>query len=100
MTLPRAATVQEAALALQQVQQPGPHTRPAEEMGGPLPSGIAEVLRFLFSSVPQWIQIGGAVLGVIVAVWLAVFLWNRRLEIWEWIRTRRPWSRPAWGWWW
>ena len=87
----------DAALLLQHMQQQGPHTRPAEEMGAPLPGGIAEVLRFLFSGVPQWIQIGGAVVGLVVAVWLAVFLWNRRLEIWEWIRTRPATVQAAMG---
>lgn len=87
----------EGILMLQHMQQQTPHTRPAEEMGAPLPGGIAEVLRFLFSGVPQWIQIGGAILGFIVAVWLAVFLWNRRREIWEWIRTRPAMIQSAMG---
>ncbi|MFW6089668.1 MAG: hypothetical protein ACODAB_07940, partial [Gemmatimonadota bacterium] len=53
----------------------------------PLPGGVADVVRFFFS-VPQWIQIGGAILGAAVAVYLLVFLWRRRDRIFRWIRTR------------
>lgn len=56
----------------------------------PLPGGVATILRFFFQ-VPQWIQIGGAVVGLVVAVWLLAWLWRRRLAILTWIRTR---SRP------
>jgi len=53
----------------------------------PLPGGLAEIIRWFFN-VPQWIQIGGAVLGVVLAVFVAAQLWKRRREIREWIRTR------------
>jgi hypothetical protein len=53
----------------------------------PLPGGIATVVRFIFQ-VPQWIQIGGAFLAVIVTTLLAVLLWRRRREIIRWFRTR------------
>jgi nitrate/TMAO reductase-like tetraheme cytochrome c subunit len=60
----------------------------------PLPGGVAEVVRFLFS-VPQWIQVGGAILGVLVALLLLVWLWRRRRPIWQWIVTRPRSTRIA-----
>lgn len=67
----------------------GPHPGLQEiaESPEPLPGGVAELVRFLFH-VPQWIQIGGAVLGVVVAAAAATLLWRRRSAIVEWIRTR------------
>ncbi len=53
----------------------------------PLPGGIAAVVRFFFH-VPQWIQIGGVVVGVLVALGAAVYLWRRRAAIVHWILTR------------
>jgi hypothetical protein len=58
------------------------------KVASPLPGGIATVVRFLFS-VPQWIQIVGFILGLIVAGLVLVYLWRRRAGIWTWIVTRR-----------
>lgn len=52
-----------------------------------LPGGVAELVRFIFR-VPQPIQIGGAVVGGLVALWLAVLAWRNRLGILGWLRTR------------
>jgi nitrate/TMAO reductase-like tetraheme cytochrome c subunit len=54
----------------------------------PLPGGVAQVVRFFFN-VPQWIQIAGFVLGVLVAAWIVLVLWRRREAVWTWIVTRR-----------
>lgn len=54
----------------------------------PLPGGAARVFRFLFSGVPQWIQIGGVILGAIVAVVVLAILWRRHKEIYTWLVTR------------
>lgn len=54
----------------------------------PLPGGVANIFRFLFSGVPQWIQIGGVVVGAIVAVAVAVVAWKRRVEIAAWLGAR------------
>lgn len=54
----------------------------------PLPGGVAAVLRFFFN-LPQWFQIGGFFLGLVVAAWLIVYLWRRRLQVIGWIRTRQ-----------
>ena len=53
----------------------------------PLPGGIARVFRFFFT-VPQWIQISGAIVGSIVAVIVAVLIWKNRQGILTWLRTR------------
>ena len=84
----------------------GPHDSLAAAVGSvrdtlsqaPLPGGVATVLRFLFQ-VPQWIQIGGAVLALVVAAVLVVALWRRRLPIFTWIRTRSGRSRWVWSCW-
>lgn len=53
----------------------------------PLPGVAVEVLRFFFH-VPQWIQIGGAILAVVVGLVLLVYLWRRRRDIAGWIASR------------
>ena len=53
----------------------------------PLPGGAAAIARWLFQ-VPQWIQIGGAILAVIVGVALLVLIWKRRERIRAWLGTR------------
>jgi nitrate/TMAO reductase-like tetraheme cytochrome c subunit len=58
------------------------------KIASPLPGGIAAVVRFFFG-VPQWIQIAGFILGVIVAVLVVLYLWRRRSPIWLWVSTRR-----------
>ena len=63
----------------------------------PLPGGAANVFRFLFSGVPRWIQIGGVVVGAIVAVVLGVMLWKRRSAIATWLTTRSRGTKIALG---
>ncbi len=58
-----------------------------EDAEGPLPGGIATVVRF-FMHVPQWIQIGGIILGAVVAVVAVVFIWRSRQQIINWVTTR------------
>ena len=41
-----------------------------------------------FFHVPQWIQIGGAILGALVVAVLVWFLWKRRIALWTWLKTR------------
>src|SRR5262250_1651224 len=52
-----------------------------------LPGGVAAVFRFFFH-VPQWIQIGGLVGGVIGAIALVWYCWTRRAPIAAWVRSR------------
>jgi nitrate/TMAO reductase-like tetraheme cytochrome c subunit len=58
----------------------------------PLPGGVAQVVRFLLSAVPPWIQIGGVFLGVLVAAAVIWVIVKRRREIFGWLGTR---SRPV-----
>ncbi len=60
----------------------------------PLPGGVASVFRFLFSGVPQWVQIGGVVLGVIAGIVLAVLAWRHRRRS----RGGSPLARAATAW--
>jgi hypothetical protein len=57
-------------------------------VASPLPGGVAEVVRFLFN-LPQWIQITGFLLGIVVAGLVAVLLWRRRRAIVGWVKTRQ-----------
>lgn len=56
-------------------------------VASPLPGGAATIVRFLFH-VPQWIQIGGVILGVLAAAALLVLIWRRREAILVWLTTR------------
>ena len=44
--------------------------------------------RFLLSTVPQWVQLGGILVGVPVAAILAWQVWKRRAAIWAWWKSR------------
>ncbi|MEX1050489.1 MAG: hypothetical protein WEC54_02950, partial [Gemmatimonadales bacterium] len=56
-------------------------------MESPLPGGVAVIVRFFFH-VPQWIQIGGAIVGAAVALWVLRALWRRRLIFRDWVTSR------------
>ena len=53
----------------------------------PLPDPMVPIVQWLFQK-PGWVMAGGIVLGAIVAVVVAVFLWRRRQAIWTWLTTR------------
>jgi nitrate/TMAO reductase-like tetraheme cytochrome c subunit len=53
----------------------------------PLPGGVGVMVRYLFN-LPSWFQIGGAIVGVLVAAGVLWHLWKRRLDIWSWLTTR------------
>ncbi len=63
----------------------------------PLPGGVASVFRFLFSGVPQWVQIGGVVLGVLVGIAAVVLAWRHRHAIAAWLGARTRGYRLALG---
>ena len=54
----------------------------------PLPGGISEVVRFLLNTVPPWIQIGGVVVGALVAAFVLRLLFVRRGPIHAWLVSR------------
>jgi hypothetical protein len=61
----------------------------------PLPGGAAAVFRWLFNR-PQWLQIGGLVLGLVVGVVVLVLAWRHRRAITAWVRARpRGWKLGA-----
>lgn len=64
------------------MQEPRP-----TQVESPLPGGVSQVVRFFFN-VPQWIQIAGFFLGVLVALWVVVWLWRHREAVRTWIVTR------------
>lgn len=53
------------------------------------------LFRFLFSGVPQWIQIAGILIGVPVAIIVVWLVWKRRRRIWGWWLSRRAVARLA-----
>jgi hypothetical protein len=70
------------------LQQPHASAIDSVRVESPLPGGVADVVRFLLSSVPPWIQIGGVVLAVVFGV--AILWWriSRRRAIAGWLTTR------------
>jgi nitrate/TMAO reductase-like tetraheme cytochrome c subunit len=53
----------------------------------PLPGGVAAVFRWIFNR-PQWLQIGGIVVGVLVAAVVLVYAWRHRRRIVAWVVGR------------
>ena len=47
-----------------------------------------KLFRFLFTTVPQWVQIGGILIGGPIALVVAWQLWKHRRELWSWIVSR------------
>ena len=84
---------------LQTAALPQSHPAPTDSVvvESPLPGGVAEVVRFLLNTVPPWVQMGGVVLGVLVAILLLRFLFVRRRRILEWLRTRSRGAKIALG---
>lgn len=79
------AQVVDSAAAL---QQPHATTGDSVVVESPLPGGIAEIVRFLLNTVPPWVQIGGVVVGAIVAVIVLRLLIVRRGPIYGWFSSR------------
>ena len=80
-----AAGVQDPAAALPHAPFPGVDSVVVQS---PVPGPIGAMFRFLFSSVPQSVQIAGALLGMAVGLAVLVLLWRRRARILQWVRTR------------
>jgi hypothetical protein len=79
------ASVLRSAAALQLA-----HATPADSVvvQSPLPGGIARTVRFLLNTVPQWVQVGGVVVGVVVVAFVLRFLFLRRVAIRDWLASR------------
>lgn len=52
------------------------------------PEPAARLFRFLFSAVPQWIQLAGILIGVPIGMIVAWLAWKNRLALVTWFRTR------------
>ena len=50
----------------------------------PLPGGVSAVFRWMFN-LPQWVQIGGVVLAVVVAAVVLVLAWRHRRRLVAWV---------------
>ena len=76
-----AVRIAEPPPALQQT-----HASPVDSVvvESPLPGGVAAVVRYLLNAVPSWLQIGGVVVGGILAVLVIVLLVRRRRAIGGW----------------
>ena len=58
----------------------------------PLPGGVAAAFRWFFNR-PQWLQIGGLVVGLLVAAAVLALAWRHRVRILAWFRSRsRGWK--------
>jgi nitrate/TMAO reductase-like tetraheme cytochrome c subunit len=53
-----------------------------------LPTGVAQVVRFLLTTVPQWVQIAGAILAVIVGFAILWLIVRNRRRIAQWFVAR------------
>jgi hypothetical protein len=78
------ARAQDSVAALQSAHVPLDSIR----VQSPLPGGVAQVVRFLLTTVPPWIQIGGVVLAVVVGALILGLLITRRQIIRNWLATR------------
>ncbi|HEX6315805.1 MAG TPA: NapC/NirT family cytochrome c, partial [Gemmatimonadaceae bacterium] len=59
----------------------------------PLPSPALQVVRFLFNTVPQWVQIGGVFLAAAVALVLGFLAWRHRVALRTWFTGKsRAWK--------
>ncbi len=74
--------------AFQRVDVPGGQAVDSVVVESPLPGGVATVIRFLFQAVPQWFQVVGFLIGVLIALALLVYVLTKYREIGQWVRTR------------
>jgi hypothetical protein len=58
------------------------------QVTSPLPAGVAEVVRWLFNTVPAWVQIAGVVVGALVGLFVVYWLFKHRVALWNWYTSR------------
>jgi nitrate/TMAO reductase-like tetraheme cytochrome c subunit len=84
------------AVIQQATQRPDTLRVDSIAVDSPLPSPALSVVRFLFNTVPQWVQIGGVILAAVVAIVLAVLGWRNRVALRTWFSSRsRGWKAVA-----
>ena len=78
--------------ALAMLQQAHDPALDSVRVESPLPGGIADVVRFLLTTFPAWVQKLGVVIAFVVAVAVVWFLFKHRQAIFDWFFAR---SVPA-----
>lgn len=73
-----------SAAAFQQVHE----TLDSVSVKSPLPGGVRQVVRFLLTTVPPWVQIGGVLFGMIVGIAIIWLLIKYRRIIIDWLVSR------------
>jgi hypothetical protein len=58
-------------------------------------SAVESVVRWFFS-VPQWVQLGGAILAIVLALFALFVLWRFRRELWSKMRRRHEETPIGW----
>ncbi len=53
----------------------------------PLPDPVVNLVQWIFQR-PGWVMVSGIVIGAVVGVVAAWFLWKHRRDIWTWLATR------------
>ena len=87
-----AASAHGALAALQQAHDTALDSVRVES---PLPGGVADVVRFLLTTVPSWLQKLGIVIAFIVAAAIVWFLFKHRIAIVDWFFRRAVVARFA-----
>ena len=70
---------------------PGPAAGSAQDsirVDSPLPDPLIPIVQFIFQQ-PEWVMVGGLVLGAIVGLALLVLAWRRRAAILGWLGSSR-----------
>lgn len=70
------------------LQQAAPATADSIAAAAPAIEPTARMFRFLFSTVPQWVQIAGVLIGVPVAGLVAWKLWKNRARLIAWFKAQ------------
>ena len=81
-------TVASQLNALATLQQAHDPALDSVRVESPLPGGVADVVRFLLTTVPSWVQIAGVVIGIVVAIAIVWFLFKHRVSIIDWFFSR------------
>jgi nitrate/TMAO reductase-like tetraheme cytochrome c subunit len=82
-----AAVIQQGTAAADSVPADSIH------VASPLPSPALTVVRFLFNTVPQWVQVGGVFLAAAITLTLAVLGWRHRVRVRAWFGEKsRGWK--------
>lgn len=89
MSLPLSTQLQDsAALAARRMAEAIGNDSIPVKAPPPLPGGPAAMVRFLMNTVPQWVQIGGVVIGAIVSIVALVLIVRHWRDILAWFAAK------------